>query len=419
MVMKKFVIVVVVLLVLVGLWMGVSKAVDSHQEADVSQRTTSVLKVIDQGKSRVDTALKEVSEQGKKYPAKYSAAYALSLTSAKLHLNGFFDKDGLLAQMKVTQAKRDWKKSYELLGQADQVVRQDVAAVDRILGPPGSEKQGFYDELSRKAGEVDKGFVGTVQSSIQQTRSYIDMLPRKTLCGAVGKVLSYQAAYDTLNRAQSELATANSTATTPAEGMIDKPLVYDQAVTAKTSAETARANADNISTQPEAVMNDIRTCETGITEAEVYLLGHYYRQYEARTELDLAKAEKNAGYDGCYNQQFEVISSHVSKCLEFSRQAIWLATEPTPTPEPTSPPIHIDLGSHDDSSSPSINNSDSGSWSSGSSSSDSDSWDSGSSGSDSGSWDSGGSDSGSWDSGSSGSDSGSWDSGGSDSGSWD
>lgn len=390
---------IIVVGLLIWLIVALVNGVNEHRYTDIRNGYDTQ---IQQAIGRISTAFQEVSRRREDFLPKYSAGLGQQLEEAGSHLNAVYqtgpENIGLMVQLDQAIADHDWKQAKSVADQLATLIQQDVTGlIDRILGPPNTTGQGLYDILAAKVAAIDAGLVDTVQNEINQAQAYVGDMPTKFLCESTNR-LSYQSATDQLTQAQSQLEAARITQATIVDNlMADKPLAYDQAVTARNTASFATSTANSLSAGADNAPVQINQCGAQISYAQTYLLTHSYRFAEAQAQLVLANGEYSAALDSCYVQDFAAVSSHVSSCVSFANAAIWFATEPTPTPRPLPT---IDTSSDDDDNS----------WSS---SDDSGSWDSGS---DSGSWDSGGSDSGSWDSPS---DSGSWDSdSGSDSGSW-
>lgn len=377
--------------------------VDRHQANDVAAKAQSVTAVIQTAKNRVSDAIELVSLRRGDYPSKYSDQFVSPLKQARQVLGDQGQADMFFADLAKAQQKRDWKMAYKILDQLNVIVAQDVGVVDRILGPPGTEGQGYYDDLDKQAKAVDDGLVQSVQTWINQVKAYVDLLPRKSLCGS-DKTLTYATAYAFDAQAQSQLDQAIATSKQLVDGMVDKPQVYAEATVAKTTADQARSSADNASTRADQAPVEISNGQGAIIGASAYVAINSYRQGEALAAIALAQADLEQARQACYTENFDGVTSSVNAAIASANTAIWLATEPTPTPPP--PPT----------SEPS-NTGGSSVWTTSGGSSDSGSWDSGGGGS---SWDSGGSgssgfDSGGWDSGG-GSDGGGFDSGGGDDG---
>lgn len=401
----------VVLLIVGVIWACVA-GVDAMKGADIAKRAEYVVPLVTTAQGRLNISEQTVASRRSDFLSYHSDPFDSQLIIARQRLGENGEAEKWLNQLTDAQNSKNWTAADEALKALEIIAAQDVGVVDRILGPPGTEGQGFYDELERQSRAVDAGLTSTVQAWITEVDQYTDLLSRKYLCGST-YTLTYSDAYNFLNTAQGQLDQANMTSTTQVEGMIDKPLVYQQATLAQASADQAKAEADGDNAGADLAPGQIASAEFEVTVAEDYVATHWYRLTEAKAALESARSEVQAAYLECYTADFAGVTAHVNSAISWADQAEWLATEPTPTPEPPPTPVPSSSGSSSwDTSSSDSSGSDSGSWDS--SSSDSSSWDSSSS--DSGSWDSGGSDSGSWDSG--GSDSGSWDSGGSDDGSW-
>lgn len=370
--------------------------VDRHQANDVAAKAQEVSAVIQTAMNRVSDAIELVANRRGDYPSKYSQ-FDTSLDQARQVLGDHGQADTFLADLAKAQQERDWTRAYEILEQLSIIVAQDVGVVDRILGPPNTEGQGYYDDLDRQSRAVDAGLVNQVQAWIAEVDQYVDLLPRKYLCNSTF-TLTYSDAYTILDAAQSQLDQANVTSMTQVEGMIDKPLVYQEASNAQASADQAKAEADGDNSGADLAPGQIANAEYEVAAADGYVATHWYRLAEAQSALGNARSEVQASYIACYAADFAGVTAHVSSAISWADNAEWLATEPTPTPEPPPTP---EPSTSSGSSSWDSGSSDSGSWSSG--------------GSDSGSWDFSSSDSGSWDSGG-GYDGGGWDSGGGDDG---
>lgn len=385
---------------IVAMCIGAPIAWSEYQSASLHERLEAAKGQVNEIREsgRIETATQVIDKRRANYPSYYSSAWDQSLSVIYGHFVEGGVADDLLAVSESRIKEHDWSSAALELDNLGVLIKGDLAKLDELLGPVGSEGRGYYDELDRQSTEVDAGIAANVRTHISTVRVYVDQLPRKQLCGSVKK-LTYSGAYDFLDQAELSIQTADQTAQTLIEGMVDKPKVYEQAVSASEEANKAKASADAASNAADQAPVQIKSAEAAIANATTYLATHAYQKLESSAALVSAISSLQQAKDACLAEDFAAVSSHATDAVSSANHAIWLATEPTPTPEPPPTPIPIPTSSS------------SGEWSSGT---DSGSWDSG--GSDSGSWDSGGSDSGSWDSG--GGDSGSWDSGGSDSGSW-
>lgn len=366
---------------------------DRHQANDVAVQRATIEDKVEVAVGRLEQAGSVVEARKGDYPMKYSQDFPEELQRARERLGEGGDLDRLLDQLTDSQKDREWRTAYDLLKELDAIVAQDVGVVDRILGPPNTTGQGWYDILDQKSAAVDNGLLDKVSLDISVAKAYVDGLPRKARCDSA-LTLSFTRAYAKIAEAQAQLATAYQTLDMLVDGVVDKPLVYDQAIAAQSSAQGATDSGNADATDVELAYSSIIAADSAIDSAGWYISGSNYRQSDAMFALDDARSTLVQAKQACYDENF---ASAISLANDAQNQA-YSAERIAATPEPTSTPVPIVISSDDDDDGFSFGSSGGGSGG----------WDSGSG--DTGGWDSGG-----WDSGG-GSDGGGWDSGGGDDG---
>lgn len=399
--------------------------IGAQQRGQIRQQAEAITATVKEAQGRWSQAVKTVGIRRTDYPTKYSVEFDSQIERGRTRLGDGGQAEVWLAELAEAIAQKDYKVAEERIGQLGTIVSEDVAFVDRILGPPGTTGQGYYEVLDKQSAVVDAGLIADVQIHIDMVKAYVGQLPRKQLCGS-GNLLSYTSVEGQIALARNKLDQAEFvTLVTLIEGFVDKPQVYKEAKEAEAMATAAKQAGDDLSALVERVKLEISQAETDLTNATIFVAAHGNLNHtQALVQLTLATSELDAAKAACASQDLSAAIAYADTASAAAMQAIWLATPPTATPEPTDtprPPPTADTSSlfEDDDSDDSSSwwddsGSDSGSWDD--SSSDSGSWDDGSS--DSGSWDYGDSDSDSW-SDSWSDDSGSWDDSSSDSGSWD
>lgn len=279
---------------------------------------------------QLPTAEQEYVTQSPKYAKHWSDGFDSQLSMARSSLDGSVQALQAQAQQFLDQDDRDSARS--LWDEADKKLRSAEQIINMILGPPS-----YYSQLKAKSDAVDNGFIGEVQQVIDQQASYVARMSPQSLCGR--GTLSYQPAMAYLDQAQSQLdnvAKVTLTKVLP-EGIVDKPLVYDQAQQAADIARNAKSTADNLLSDAQNAPTEIASCQSSITRAEGELWGAY-DSYGAQSNYDSAVTEKQYALEACYVQDFSSVSTHVQNCISYANQSYDDAQPPPPTQVPYDPP---------------------------------------------------------------------------------
>ncbi|MBI2465198.1 hypothetical protein HYV64_03585 [Candidatus Shapirobacteria bacterium] len=279
---------------------------------------------------QLPSAEKEFIEQSPKYARHWSEGFDTQLSTARSNLQGSVQALQAQAQSSLDSDDRDSARYY--WEEADIKLRNAEQIIVQILGPPS-----YYSQLQAKSEAVDRGYIGEVQKVIDTETLYVAAMPTKSLCGQ--GTLSYASAMTYLTQAQSQLDNVAKVTfrTTLPEGVVDKPLVYDQAQQASITAQNASSTADNLSSEADNAPLEIASCQASITRAGGELIGAY-DSYGAQSNYDSAVTEKQLALNACYAQDFSSVSTHVSNCTSYANQSYDDAQEPPPTAVPYDPP---------------------------------------------------------------------------------
>lgn len=373
----------------------------------------------------VGDAEKEVGGNAGKFASHWSEGFPDQLEHSRQNLADNGQVVALINQARAELKADHLDEAKSLADQADAIVTASFDVVNKILGPPK-----YYAELQWKSDEVDRGFLEIVKNEITAQKKNLDSLTRSPLCGS-DKQQTFRRSYDTISTAEDDLGIALTANTTRVDGLIDKPVVYDQAAKAFQSSQGAVASANEEIANLATAISEIANAEAIIKSTNDHIAISFYRTDEASIALDGARNTLQLAKNACFQEDLTSALNYARDATNQARNARDIATRPTePPPQPVIIIVHDDNnnGGNSGGGASSSGQSDSSGDSSWSSNSDS-SWgsDSGSDSNSSSGSDWSGSDN-SWDSGSSsdwgGSDSGGFDSGssdwgGSDSGSWD
>lgn len=329
---------------------------DANNEADAKRRRAEVEQVLSTAQIRVEAASQTLAQRRGDYPAYYT--FGLSLESARQRIVGEQSTVAVLfGQLTIEQQQRNWTEADRLLDELETIAKEDASTIDRILGPPGTTGQGIFDILDAKSKEIDAGLVETVQRHIDDTRVYVDGLPRKILCGKPDAFLTYGPAYGLINRANGELGIARETLRILVDGLVDKPKARDEAYVADTTTDLARIEGDWHNGAADWLPARIDGANTTIGNASAYVnITFTGRQAEAQGIIQSAYNTLESARQACYRGELRSVESLVNSAIALAQNAETIARPtpvPTDTPEPppTSVPVVIDFSSDDDTTS--------------------------------------------------------------------
>jgi hypothetical protein len=293
--------------------------------------------------SNQNIAEDEVSKNQHLYASHWSAGISSALAESRKTLE---DGGSVYVLQQTAQAaleENDIEAAQRAWEQADAQLKASEQIIVQILGPPM-----YYEQLKQKSDAIDNGYLTQVQTMINTKRLYVENMPQKLLCGS-SNTLSYASAVSLLDQAQYKLDShAHQTLrTTLPEGIVDKPLAYDQAQEAENLAISAATTADNLSYQADAAVSEIASCDANIVTAGVSLVGAY-DYASAQSNYDLAVVERTLAYASCSVQDFSAVSIHVSNCITYSVWSVDAAEPPPPTPVPQNDDDDDCCGSLDD-----------------------------------------------------------------------
>ncbi len=320
-----------IVLIAIGLIINAFGAADlrdlTNKLADIEVRRTTLLQMLPNAENEFD-------QNAALFARHWSEGFEQKLSTSRDNLenngtiyNIWASGVQALQNNNRTLARQYWEEADAALNNSELIIIQ-------ILGPPGTTDQRYYDILNQKTQEIDSGYIDRVQASIDEGRQYINTLPAKALCGS-STLLSYESALSILNQASIGLNVARTTLTVIVpDGVVDKPVAYDQAQQVANQVESARTTAEQLNVSADQAQSQIANCQSTINLAASQLIGAY-DSIVAQSKYNLAISEGDLAYQSCISQDFSSVTTHVNSCVSYANMSISAAEPPPPTSVPS------------------------------------------------------------------------------------
>jgi hypothetical protein len=281
--------------------------------------------------SQQPNAEAEVKQYSGEFAPHWSDGFSAALSESRKNL----EDNGLVHELQMKAQKllqdNDREAARVVWEEADVKLKASEQIITKILGPPT-----FYSQLQQHSDAVDNGYLDQVQKVINDKYRYVESLPKKNLCGS-SNVISYESAILQINQAQDQLDTVarRTLQTVLPEGIIDKPLVFDEAQRVEVMANSAATTADQLSSQADTAATEIATCDANITlagfelvDADNFVLAQSY--------YDQAISARTNALISCTTQDFGSVTAFVSSCNSYASLSYSAAQPPPATSVPSS-----------------------------------------------------------------------------------